>query len=167
MKTYVFVITVAMLAGAFFSPATIAGQNRSGQYRRGSTGTIRIQDIGRGKNHRLALWIVVGQREPSCSGAVEGKARFTSKTVAELVLTDCGDKTNGKVTTDGEAENCRIKLVFSGGSRLIVEEGDNCHRCHGFSCVFDGTYFKKAQAAAAAFKKRTAKENRRSRRRTT
>lgn len=145
MKSYVLVIAFWLLACASFLSLETSAQNYSGEYRRGSSGTITIKDTGQGADRRLIISIAVGQAKPSCSGAVEGKAKFTGKNTAELVLADCEDKTDSSNATDEEAEICTIRLVFS-GNRLVVTEGDKCHRCHGFSCIFDGTYLKKAQA---------------------
>ena len=108
-------MAVFLLAGL---GSSAAAQNRSGSYL-SREGELVIRDKGRSRP--LEFSFTVGNSRGTCTGEVEGKARWVSRGTAEF-----------------SDDSCQLTFVFA-GSRVRVSEGPNCGY-HGAACGFAGTY---------------------------
>ncbi len=111
-----FILAALVLLACF--GGTAAAQNRSGSYL-SREGELVIKD--KGMSRPLEFSFTVGNSRGTCTGEVEGKARWVSPGKAEF-----------------SDESCKLTFVFAG--RVVrVSEGPDCGY-HGAACGFAGTY---------------------------
>ena len=114
-----FIFTAALLiVGIAGLGSSAVAQNRSGSYL-SREGELTIRDKGR--SQPLKFSFSVGNSRGTCTGEVEGNARWVSRGVAEF-----------------SDDSCKLKFVFT-GTRVRVSEGPDCGY-HGAACGFAGIY---------------------------